>query len=264
MYCCPVLSSSQAYFCSTSVIFDRFISSTNPSWLTGTWKVVSVTTDVQAPCGVTFFGGNETYRLARQEMGPEHALVYESRFLPTDSSPASSSCIADREFNVKSIAKVALGPNSIVDVALATPNHFACLVLPPQKSPSTSNTNGPLLNVDILVLQRRQEPLDDLHFACSEVVREIVSSADQADATTSARTSSQQQSTAVFKEVETISLYTGVLDGNGVISTVTCQQRSASFLVPRRDDPRSIALWQATQGLPTDVRCYDVTYTRRL
>jgi hypothetical protein len=252
------------------------------SWLTGTWKVVSVTTDVQAPCGMAMFGGNATFRMAREEIGPAHALVYESRFLPLNNDNVEdipTPCIADREYNVKSIAKVALGPNSIVDVSLATPNHFACLVIPPSPkqsttSASTSTVNSPsnLLNVDILVLQRRQEPLDNVHFACSEVVREIItavnpaSSSSSSSSSPSSRQTPEQQASTVFKEVETISLYTATFDdsGNGDISTVHCQQRSASFLVPRREDPRSIAMWQATEGKPVDVRCYDVTYTRQV
>ena len=57
--------------------------------------------------------------------------------------------IADREYNVKSIAKVAMGENSIVDVATSTPNKFSCL-LAPKGSPS-------MMKVDLIVLNRRQE-----------------------------------------------------------------------------------------------------------
>ena len=62
----------------------------------------SETKDVQAPCGVALFGGNSTYLNAKKDIG--NVLSYDSRFL-TD---ASGSVIADREFNVKSIAKVAI------------------------------------------------------------------------------------------------------------------------------------------------------------
>jgi hypothetical protein len=59
---------------------------------------------------------------------------------------------------------------SVVDVALATPNKFSCL-LAPAGSPN-------LLSVDIIALARRQEN-NEKTFDCSEVVRQIVAPANQ-------------------------------------------------------------------------------------
>ena len=120
-----------------------------PDWFAGTWKVKSVTTDVQAPCGVTLFGGNTTYDKARTEIGT--SLDYESRFISDGNGHIVTHC----EFNVKSIAKVAMGPNSVVDVSVATPNKFSCL-LSPIGAPS-------MLTVDLIVLNRRQENVDGLY-----------------------------------------------------------------------------------------------------
>ncbi len=73
------------------------------SWFAGTWKVVSECTNVLAPCGIVLFGGNRTYEAALAERGPSKSLNYESRFLVS-----GDSAVADREFNVKSIARVAM------------------------------------------------------------------------------------------------------------------------------------------------------------
>ena len=207
------------------------LTKTSFSWFAGTWKVVSECTDVQAPCGIALFGGNRTYEAALADRGASKALSYESRFL------AGDAVIADREFNVKSIAKVAMGENSVVDVSLATPNKFSCL-LSLEGAPS-------LITVDLLVLNRRQEQVDETHFDCSEVVREIVSGVE--------RTSS-----AMLKEVETTSLYHLQTDGS-----IQCRQRSATFLLPSQDDPMALQMWQAARGRPIDVRFYNVLYTKK-
>jgi hypothetical protein len=188
---------------------------------------------VQAPCGVPLFGGNATYNNALNDIG--NVLSYECRFVPD----GSGRVIADREYNVRSIAKVALGENSVVDVGTATPNKFSCL-LAPKGSPS-------MLKVDLIVLNRRQEVVSDNKFDCSEVVREIASPVDK-----------PKQQPAILKEIETTSLYTYV-PGKDVVQ---CKQRSAAFLLPSNETPIAMMMWQASRGRAIDVRFYDVTYTR--
>lgn len=204
------------------------------SWFSGNWKVRSKTLDVQAPCGVAFFGGNNTFNKAKNDIG--NVLLYESRFV----KDASDRTVADREYNVKSIAKVAMGENSVVNVALSTPNKFSCL-LAPKGSPS-------MLTVDLIVLNRREEQVSTNKFDCSEVVREIASPVDK-----------PRQQPAILKEIETTSLYTYNPDKD----EVHCLQRSAAFLMPSNENVMAMQLWQATRGRAIDVRFYDVTYTRR-
>lgn len=203
------------------------------SWFAGTWKVVSECTNVLAPCGIVLFGGNRTYEAALAERGPSKSLNYESRFLVS-----GDSAVADREFNVKSIARVAMGENSVVDVSIATPNKFSCL-LSLEGAPS-------LITVDLLVLNRRQEQENATSFDCSEVVREIVSGV-------------QRSSAPILKEVETTSLYT-LDETNG---NIHCRQRSATFLLPSQDDPMALQMWQATRGRPIDVRYFNVRYDKK-
>lgn len=208
-----------------------------PSWFTGNWKVESETKTVEAPAGVQLFGGNTTFNNAQNDVG--NVLKYECRFLNDDQSRV----IADREFNVKSIVKVSMGENSIVDISVATPNKFSC-VLAPKGSPS-------LLSVDLIVLNRRSEKEEDPNnFYCSEVVREI--------ATIVGEQRQQQRRPSVLKEIETTSKYTYLPEKD----EVHCIQRSASFLLPSDQNEMAMRMWQLSRGRAIDVRFYDVVYTR--
>ena len=224
---------------------------------------------------VGLFGGNRTYTTARDDIG--NILSYECRFLPAaNSAGGASSVIADREFNVKSIVKVTMGDQSMVDVSVATPNKFSCL-LAPAGAPT-------LLAVDLLVVQRRQEytPRDTPNvFYCSEVVREIAKPVGGTTTTTTSTPTDQgsrntatnqavvaaaaQQSprptapaAVVLKEIETISVY----NYDPVRDVVQCTQRSAAFLLPSDRNEVAMKMWQFSRGRAIDVRSYDVTYTR--
>ena len=215
-----------------------------PDWFQGGWDVLSVTTDVQAPCGQQLFGGNYTFANAKKEIGVDGALQYRARFVD-----GSVGTIADREFNVREIVKSAMGINSVVDVEMATPNKFSCLLSP--KGASS------VLSVDLLTLARRQETIDDKNFHCSEVVQQVVAPIDQSKPRNSL-TPQEPSKTILLKEIETASLYT-FFDNK----TIKCIQRSATFLQPSQQDPIAFQLWQMSRGRPIDVRFYDVTYTRR-
>lgn len=143
-----------------------------------------------------------------------------------------------------------MGENSVVDVSLATPNKFSCL-LSPIGSPS-------LLTVDLIVLNRLQESVDESQFHCSEVVREIVSPVDSNGATRSSSSRAR-----LLKEIETTSLYTAIGSQSGSITEIHCRQRSATFLLPSQQDPIALQMWQMTRGRPIDTRFYDVKYTKR-
>jgi hypothetical protein len=140
--------------------------------------------------------------------------------------PYGNVVIADREYNVVSLARAAM--NATLDVLMATPNQFSAILLPYN------------LKVDLIALQRKQETSDN-QFACMEVVREIVTQGDS----------------VVLKEVETVSLYERIDD-----ATIRCKQRSAMYLLPSQNDPVALKQWQASQGKSVDVRYYDVLYTK--
>ena len=220
-----------------------------PAWFKGSWEVFSVTTDVQDPCGPQLFGGNYTLANAKKEIGEDSALSYRARFLD-----GSAGTVADREYNVREIVKSAMGANSVLDVSMATPNKFSCLLNP-------KGASG-VLSVDLITLGRRQETIDGKTFHAAEVVQQIVAPVDQQSKPQNSLLQQQQQQTSksktiLLKEIETASLYSLVDD-----KTIKCTQRSATFLLPSQNDAVALQLWQMSRGRPIDVRYYDVTYTK--
>ncbi|KAL7444171.1 hypothetical protein ACHAXM_009298 [Skeletonema potamos] len=219
-----------------------------PSYFLGSWAAVSKTLDIQAPCGFQLFtGGKAGFDSAvKKEVIEGDVLRYKARFITQSrGDDASTSYIAaDREFNAIQIAKAAMGGYSVVDVPIATPNRFSC-VLGPQSDGSN------LICVDIIAIARKSETLSDNKFACSEVVRQIISPA------TRSNPNNAPVSPLSVKEIETISVYSKTDDDK-----IQCRQRTATYLVPSQTDPIAFKKWQLSQGKSVDIRCYDVIYTR--
>ena len=218
-----------------------------PEYFLGSWKATSSTIDIQAPCGYQLFaGGKAAFDSATQkEVIEKDVLQYKARFITQSrADDASTSYIAaDREFNAKEIAKAAMGGYSVLDVPIATPNRFSCILGPPDGSN--------LICVDIITIGRKSEPLSDNKFACSEVVRQIVSPARKNNP------NAPPTSPLSVKEIETISVYTKINDDK-----IQCRQRTATYLVPSQTDPLAFKKWQLSEGKSVDVRCYDVIYSR--
>ncbi len=262
-----------------------------PPWFYGTWQVASTTTSIEAPLGRAVFGSNATYQSALDEIGT--TLRFESRFIDaggssssvsssngndnnnknsknnnnndndddngttTISSPSTrTTIVADRGYNVQSIATAALGRNSVVDLPLVSANKLTA-ILAPRGAPNP-------LRVDLFTISRRQEYRNATHFHCSEVVREIVSSIGNKDGTVNGRSSTPLIASTILKEVETTTLYTLVTNPNDANDwTIRGRQRSAKFLVPTQNDAASFRLYEMTRGKPVDVRFYDVVYTKK-
>jgi len=228
-----------------------------PKWFAGNWKTASTTKSVEAPCGIALFGGNTTYTNGQQDIG--NVLKYDSRFL-TNTDTDETTVIADREFNVKSIVKVTMGENSIVDVSKATPNLFCCLL--------ALKNSASLLQVDLIALNRRseREVATPNKFVCSEVVREIAKTVNNNNNNNNnnndddARQPQQKRKNtpSVLKEIETTSMYTYFPETD----EVHCLQRSAAFLLPSNENEMAMRMWQLSRGRAIDVRYYDVIYTR--
>jgi len=224
-----------------------------PSYLLGSWKASSKTTNIFAPCGYELFpGGKSAYEnTVQKEIQGHDVLEYKARFINNYAQDASTVVIADREYNAKEIAKAAMGSFSVVDVGQATPNRFSCLLAPPEGS------GGSLIQVDILAIARKFESVSNNEFCCSEVVRQIVSPANKSNP------NAPPTSPLSVKEIETISIYN--VDNNpedGTVKEVKCKQRTAMFLVPSQTDPVALKKWQMSRGQPVDVRYYDVTYSK--
>jgi hypothetical protein len=239
-----------------------------PDYFQGVWNVVSTTKDVQAPCGILLFGGNNTFSRAQEEINT--CLSYKARFVPSSSS-SNLGIIADREYNVVEIAKAAMGETAVLDVPVSTPNKVSVIL-----APSGANQ---ILKADLITLARRSEMVNDDEFHCSEVVRQVVGSVnptnnnntnnnnnDNREGTTAAAVVGNKRpaSTTLLKEIETASLYTAIRDDKGNINEIQCLQRSATFLLPSQQDPIAYKMWEASRGKPIDVRFYSVVYTRRV
>lgn len=218
-----------------------------PQYFLGSWKATSSTIDIQAPCGFQLFaGGKAAFDSAIQkEVIEKDVLQYKARFITQSRADdvSSSYIAADREFNAKEIAKAAMGGYSVLDVPIATPNRFSCVLGPPDGSN--------LICVDIITIARKSEPLSDNKFACSEVVRQIVSPARRNNP------NAPPSPPLSVKEIETISVYTK-LDND----KIQCRQRTATYLVPSQTDPIAFKKWQLSEGKSVDLRCYDVIYSR--
>jgi hypothetical protein len=124
-----------------------------PPAFAGSWKVVSRTVDIAAPCGFELFtGGRAAYDNAvKTEISERSDLEYRARFVvpPSGGEDAGGArLVADREYNAREIAKAAMGLYSIVDTPLATPNRYSCLLAPPGGATD-------LVCVDILTIARR-------------------------------------------------------------------------------------------------------------
>lgn len=103
-----------------------------PPYFQGSWKAVSKTTNLYAPCGFELFPGGESGydNTVQKEIKGDDVLEYRARFVGS----GDDLTIADREYNAKEIAKAAMGSFSVVDVSEATPNRFSCLLAPPEGS----------------------------------------------------------------------------------------------------------------------------------
>lgn len=232
-----------------------------PDYFQGVWNVVSTTKDVQAPCGILLFGGNNTFSRAQEEINT--CLSYKARFVPSSSS-SNLGIIADREYNVVEIAKAAMGETAVLDVPVSTPNKVSVIL-----APSGANQ---ILKADLITLARRSEMVNDDEFHCSEVVRQVVGSANPTNnnnnnregTTTTVVGNKRPVSTTLLKEIETASLYTAIRDDKGNVNEIQCLQRSATFLLPSQQDPTAYKMWEASRGKPIDVRFYNVVYTRRV
>ena len=216
-----------------------------PPWFLGSYKAVSTTKQVFAPCGTDLFtGGKAAYdNVIETEVQKGDALEYKARFIQQLADGETSYVAADREYNAREIAKAAMGGYSMVDVPVATPNQFSCTL--------GGNEQSSFVNVDITTLKRKAEVIDERKFACSELVRQIVS---QPGSRTNPNAPLAPLSA---KDIETISIYEKVSDGR-----IECSQRTATYLVPSQSDPMAFKKWQMSQGRAVDVRYYDVAYIK--
>lgn len=82
-----------------------------PHWMEGKWMTASRTDTVNAPLGVDVFGGQEVFDAAQSQIGTTLSYPVKFKNIPGDR------VIADRLYNMESIAIAAVGQNSIINDA---------------------------------------------------------------------------------------------------------------------------------------------------
>jgi hypothetical protein len=215
------------------------------------------------------------FKKAREEIdNGELDLTYSCRFVRGE----GDKIVADRGYNIKTIASASMGSVSVLDLA-ATPNEVKCALQP-------SNAGGVLFKVDILALSRKQQYDESSNvYVFDEVGRNVVETVVGGE-----------RKSVGLKEVETISSYEQVGEGKvrgrqkvrakklssrrdySLIMPCHSQRlppphpspphpypQSLTYLVPSPDpSTMEFKMWAATGGKPIDVRTYDVTYTKRV
>lgn len=136
---------------------------------------------------------------------------------------------------MQAIATSAMGPSAVLECTQDSPNLLATTLAP-------RGGGGDVFVVTLAALSRQQSS-DTLGLYTSEMARQTV------------RLDTEDLRVApAVKEVETTTLFYTQDAGEGFRAF----QKTSSYLV--RGDPRE----RASMGKPVDVRCYEVTYTRKM
>ena len=215
-----------------------------PPWLEGTWRTASTCTSVFAPLGIEAFGGERVWKAAQADLN--QTLVYTTRFVGADQT---GTIIADRLYNVESIARSAIGYDSILpskqpDKNLARRLHVVM-------APAASRE---IYDIDLYPTDRFSQAIDNGKFACFERTAQLISTRMEQ----LANEASGKMNRPFRKDIETISIYR--VDGEG---RVLSQQRTATFLT--KADARFASLLSTNPGIEDhaiDIRLYDIVYER--
>lgn len=127
-----------------------------PSYMAGLWNTTSAGTGFTAPLGEKLFGGASAVRAAERDMN--NTLIYPSLFslLPDDDS---GRVIADRLFNVKSIAVASMGEGAVFDESQPDSNPARRLHLGIAPSKNVGNKDvGNLFDIDLIAVSRQFRP----------------------------------------------------------------------------------------------------------
>lgn len=218
-----------------------------PSWLEGTWRTSSTCKSVFAPLGIEAFGGERVWRAAQADLN--QTLVYTTRFIGEEQS---GSTIADRLYNVESIARSAIGFDAILPTK--QPDKNVARRLHVVMAPAASRE---IYDVDLYPTDRFSQAIDGLKFACFERTAQLISTRMEQ----LANEASGKMNRPFRKDIETISIYSYIsVDGEDrVLST----QRTATFLT--RADARFARLLPTNPGVEDhaiDIRLYDIVYER--
>jgi hypothetical protein len=223
-----------------------------PKWFAGEWNVESTTASVNAPLGINAFGGASAWEAAQKDIG--NTLKYKSKFF------GEGAVIADRLFNVKAIASVAMGKGAVLGIE------------GDRSIPKTNDReyyNGLAARMYVAITPDRSQ--GDI-FDCSLVTSDRCFAAESAGGfvavekviqTISRRMDllASQPTAPRIKEIETISLYKPTSSEDSIEAV----QRTATFLSPTEQSARYRQLVAENPRVATtavDIRTYNLRYSR--
>ena len=121
-----------------------------PTYMSGLWNTTSTGTGFTAPLGEKLFGGPSAIRAAERDMND--TLIYPSQF--SSLTDGSGRVIADRLFNVKSIAVASMGEGAVFDESQPDSNPARRLHL----GLAPSKDVGNLFDIDLIAVSRQFRP----------------------------------------------------------------------------------------------------------
>ena len=211
-----------------------------PGWLEGQWTTNSTCTGIVAPLGIEAFGGQRAFNNAKRDIN--QWLIYTTRFVREASD--DQKIVADRVYNVESIAKSAMGADSVLPFQQPDSNVARRLHL------AASPPGGDIVDVDLIPTDRLFRFSSETTFECMERTAQLIS--------TRINQLSPNPPPPARKDIETITNYRFV-DTN----TIEAIQRTATFLTPA--DSRFAKLERIEPSIGTralDVRFYHIIYSR--
>ncbi len=224
-----------------------------PSWFSGIWSVESTTASVIAPLGIDAFGGTNAWEAAQKDIG--NTLKYKSRFFESEGA-----VIADRLFNVKAIASVAMGKGAVLGIGgdrsipkVNNLKYYDGLAAMMNVAITPDQSQGDIFDCSLVTVGRSYASDSTGGFVAVEKVTQSISR--RMDLLASQPTAPR------IKEIETISLYKAPTG----IDSVEAVQRTSTYLSPNEESSRYRSLVSKdarVRDTAVDMRTYHLSYKR--
>ena len=234
-----------------------------PKYFNGMWKCESTTASVSAPLGIDAFGGPSAWESAQKDIG--NTLKYQSRFI----TRPDGEVVADRLFNVKTIADKAMGKGAVLviegdrgilkGISSNTIAYFDGLAAKINVAITPDQTTGDIFDVSLVTSDRNygSDEGSNAEAGAFAVVERVTQSISRR-----MDLLSSQPPPPRVKEIETISFYSVPNSDRTVVQAV---QRTATFLSPQEQSVSYRSLVAKDGRIANeavDIRTYNLTYIR--
>lgn len=259
-----------------------------PVWFSGTWETTSTLRAVAAPAGYKLFGRAGAYEQAISEI--DHSMTYKTRFIRSSDKALFS--VADRGYNVATIAEATMGAGSVLQCTETSSGSSSSddnVVGDLSLTVRPSQADGRVFAVRLKIKARAQQRLDDVPLVLGKGLRpdggnvfEKGSSDDESEERETLWVSEtvRQEVRRGEEEEEGNEMRGGnnsMLVKNVETTTVYIVPKSVSMTKGREEETTEIRAWQRTcsyldrgelratdaRGRPVDVRWYELQYKRR-